>query len=181
MTDSVPPAIEISDLSKRVEVLERRSKRRFRILLSVFCILFILLGAMAGLGYWQLTQIKSGVENLSFSDAVNSYVRDADFVTVQIGTIQFLRRGFSVSCDSARYTQDGLVLSGTIGNPTQLWINSLTLNFSVRPYAYQVREKWNKDQLIFRNTSDFEIGKAQVTVGTLMPGSTASFPSPSQT
>jgi hypothetical protein len=175
MTDSVPPAIDISDLSKRVDVVERRSKRHFRILLSVFCILLIVSGTAAGLGFWQLKQIKSGVENLSFSDAVNSYVRDADFVTIQIGTIQFLRRGFSISFDSAKYTQDGLVLSGTIGNATQLWINTLTLNFSVRPNAYQVREKWNKDPFIFWNTSDFEIGKAQVNVGTLIPGSTTLF------
>jgi hypothetical protein len=102
-------------------------------------------------------------------------LRDTDFVTIQIGTIQFLRRGFSVTFDSAKYTQDGLVLSGTIGNPTQLWINTLTLNFSVRPYAYQVREKWDKEPFIFWNTSEFEIGKAQVNVGTLTPGSTTPF------
>lgn len=175
MTDSPPPAVELGDLSKRVEVLERRGKGRFRVLLSLVCIFLIVLVAVAGLGFWQLKVIKSSQENLKFSDAVNDYLRDSDFVTIQIGTIQFLRRGFSIDFDTARYTQDGLVLSGTIGNPTQLWINTLTLNFSVRPYAYQVREKWDKNNFIFWNTSDFEIGKAQVNVGSLIPGSTTSF------
>jgi hypothetical protein len=174
MTDS-PPTVETGDLSKRVEVLERRSKRRFRIFLSVVCILFILQVTGAGLGFWQLKEIKTTQENFRFTDAENDYLRGMDFVTIQIGVIQFLRRGFSIDFDSAKYTQDGLVLSGTIGNPTQLWINTLTLNFSARPYAYQVREKWNKDNFIFWNTSDFEIGKAQVNIGTLNSGSTSLF------
>lgn len=173
MTDT--PPIEIDDLSKRIGILERLSKRRFRVLLPVVCTLFVVLGVAAGLDFWQLREIKTNQENLRFSDAVNDYLRDTDFVTIQIGTIQFLHRGFSIDFDSAKYTQDGLVLSGTIGNPTQLWINTLTLNFSVRPYAYQVREKWNKENFIFWNPSEFEIGKAQVSVGTLIPGSTSLF------
>lgn len=138
--------------------------------------------AFAGIVLWNLRKITANqVElqksqaDLQFSDAVSDYNRDTDFVTINIGVIQFLRRGFSITFDSANYSQDGLTLAGTIGNPTQLWISSLTLNMSVRPYPYQVRDKWDKDKFAFWNTSDFEVGKGQVNVGVLGPGSTATF------
>jgi hypothetical protein len=173
--DNTPSTSEFNDLVKRVEGLERGARRRFYVLLLALFALLILLAGSAGWGIWRLKDVEKTQTNLAFSDTVNDYTRDADFISIQIGTIQFLRRGYSITFDSARYSQDGLTLVGTVGNPTQLWISSLTLNFSVRPYAYQVREKWNRDKFIFWNTSDFEVGKAQVNVGTLNPGSTTVF------
>ena len=49
-----------------------------------------------------LKEIKPNQANLEFSDAVNDDLRGTDVVTIQIGTIQFLRRGFSITFDSAR-------------------------------------------------------------------------------
>jgi hypothetical protein len=169
------PIPERSDLLKRLEILERHSKRRFRVLLALLCILIVGLVVASGWFFWQVKEIRTKQATFEFDDAVNDYLRSADFVTIQIGTIQFLRKGYSISFNSAKYSQDGISLEGTIGNPTELLINSLTLNLSVRPYPYQVREKWEKDRFIFWNASDFEIGKAQVNVGSLTPGSTSPF------
>ncbi|MGB6875931.1 MAG: hypothetical protein WBD87_07830 [Candidatus Acidiferrales bacterium] len=171
-----------ADVIGRLELIERRQKKQFLVLTSTVCVVFVLLLAFAGVVFWNLrkttaseAQILKSQTDLQFSDAVNDYNRDADFVTINIGVIQFLRRGFSITFDSANYSQDGLTLTGTIGNPMQLWISSLTLNMSVRPYPYQVRAKWDKDKFVFWNTSDFEVGNGQVNVGLLNPGSTASF------
>lgn len=173
--NDTPPTSEFSELIKRVERLERRGRRRFAVLLLAWFALLILLVGAAGWGIWRVKDMEKTQANFEFSDAVNDYTHNADFVSIQIGTIQFLRHGYSITFESARYSQDGLTLVGTAGNPTQLWINSLTLNFSVRPYPYQVRERWNKEKFIFWNPSEFEIGKAQVNVGTLNSGSTAPF------
>ncbi len=81
------------------------------------------------------------------------------------------------SFDSVQYTQEGLALTGTIGNATQLWINSLALKFTARSYAYMFRDKWresyNSGFIWLDSTSD--IGTGQTTVGLLSPGTAALF------
>jgi hypothetical protein len=64
--------------------------------------------------------IEEAIRNQSFSQFVIECDNLTDFVTPEVNTIQFLRRGYSISFDNVQYTQEGLVLSGTIGNPTQL-------------------------------------------------------------
>jgi hypothetical protein len=58
-----------------------------------------------------------------------AYSLGADSVQLDIGTIQFMHRGYSIQLDSVRYDANGLYLKGFIGNPTNLWISNLTLNF----------------------------------------------------
>lgn len=177
----ISPSLSPVDVNTRLESLERRAKRRFASL-TLFCLVLVLLVGLGGFSIWQTRKIARNLVNvqkseadLQFSDSVNDYNHGSDFVTVDIGTIQFLRRGFSITFDSANYSENGLTLSGTLGNPTQLWITSLTLNLSARPYPYQVRNKWDKDKFIFWNTSDFQMGSAQVNVGVLNPGATTPF------
>jgi hypothetical protein len=76
-----------------------------------------------------------------------------------------------------QYTQEGLALTGTIGNATQLWINSLALKFTARPSAYMFRDKWRESYnsgLIWLD-STWDIGTGQTTVGLLSPGTAALF------
>lgn len=100
----------------------------------LLCLVLALQMAIIVIGFWQLKSVKRRLDDLEFSDAVNDYEKKADFVSPSVGVIQFLRRGYSIVFDSATYNQDGLVLSGTIANPSQLVLNSLTLNFSARPF-----------------------------------------------
>jgi hypothetical protein len=177
MNDS-PVAPEIMRITERLEAIERRFRSRTRWLLTSMIMVVGVLAVICWLDFRQSTAVKTlgaSVEDLQFSDAVNDYLRNADFIIPDIGSIQFLRRGYSITLDSAQYAQDGLVLKGNIGNATQLYLNSLTLNFSARPYPYEVREKWKTKRYIFWNQSEFEIGNAQVQVGTLNPGATTSF------
>jgi hypothetical protein len=164
-----------ADLSAQLGLIRRQNRVRFRILVSIICLIFLLLASVAAFNLWQIQSIKKSQKDLEFSQAITDYDAGTDFVTADIGSIQFLRRGFSISFDSANYSQDGLDLTGTIGNPTQLAISSLSLHFSVRPYPYSVRDKWEKEGFLFYNPSEFEIGNGQVNVGYLGPGSTAAF------
>jgi hypothetical protein len=92
----------------------------------------------------------------------------------QVNTIQFLKHGYSINFDTVRYTQEGLFLSGTLGNGTELYLNSLAVNFVARPYPYKIREKWEK-QTIPWWSDDWNIGSGQTSVGTLGPGTSVPF------
>jgi hypothetical protein len=61
-----------------------------------------------------------------------------------VNIIQFLHGGYSITFDSVNYTQEGLVLGGRIGNPTQLWISNLALKFIARPYPRGIHNKWRE-------------------------------------
>jgi hypothetical protein len=113
-------------------------------------------------------------KNLSFSQFVTDYNNSADFVMPQVNTIQFLRRPYSISFDTVKYTQEGLLLSGTIGNGTQLWVSSLAVKFVARPYPYQIKGKWEKQAWPWWDAS-WDIGSGETTVGTLNPGSAVPF------
>lgn len=174
-TDSPQP--NVSD-----ELLMKLNKRTKRLAIVVWVLVpcFILsLVATFFLARWKLAAIEKARKDMSFSLFVTDYNNGEDFVQPTVNTIQFLRHGYSITFDKVEYTQNGLVLSGQVGNPTQLWISSLALNFSARPYAYKIQDKWEKAQdspnfFVWWDT-EWTIGTAQTTVGTLNPGSTSNF------
>jgi hypothetical protein len=112
---------------------------------------------------------------LSFSQFITDYNSSADFVVPQVNTIQFLRRGFSITFDGVKYTQEGLSLSGTIGNATELNLNSLAVNFIARPFPYKIREKWEKQSFFPWWNDEWNIGSGQTSVGFLGPGTSVPF------
>lgn len=127
---------------------------------------------------WKAKAIEETQEKIRFAQFVTIYEYGRDFVRPEVNTIQFLRRhgGYSILLDKVEYTPSGLVLTGKIGNPTQLWISSLALNFSARPTPSKIRDKWVAAKMPAAQwADDWNIGNAQTTVGDLNPGSTASF------
>jgi hypothetical protein len=152
-----------------------RRVRRLSFCVSVLAVLFIIsvAGAAVLIG-WKLTTLKKAQDDLAFEQAVSAYNDRQDFVLPTVNTIQFLRRGYSITLDKVEYTQNGLLLAGSLGNATQLWLTSVALNFSARSYPYKFREKIIGDQF-FLYSNQMEIGTAQTTVSALNPGSTASF------
>jgi hypothetical protein len=164
------------DNPEEVSKLRGRIKRLwlfvgiFTVTLSLFTGLFVYFA-------WHKTKaLSSAIEDLRFNNFVEEDLRSTDYVTPSVNSIQFLHRGYSITFDTVRYTQDGLVLSGEIGNSTELWITSLALTFTARPYAYNIRDKWAKvsEPWPWWN-SDWDIGTAQTAVAFLNPGRTTSF------
>ena len=176
MTDTSQPVDSALVLSE----LQRKTKR-LSVWSRVLMVLFVLLlGAVSSVAFffWRKAKaIEQAQKDLSFSQLVTDYNDRTDFVTPAVNTTQFLRRGFSIEFETVRYTQDGLLLIGTIGNATELSVSSLAVNFAARPYPYKFREKWenakNGPWLLY--SDELNIGSGQRTVGVLNPGSSAPF------
>jgi hypothetical protein len=118
-------------------------------------------------------RLQSRIEGLEWSDEVRGQDSYLDTVEPSVGTIQFLRRGYTVEFTKVNYTPGGLVLDGFIGNPTQIWISSLTLQLTAyEPRSAQrtrfFREKSHDSLFFFFEES---IGSAQTeTIDSLPPG-----------
>jgi hypothetical protein len=139
--------------------------------------LLFLMALSAGLSIYCaviLHKVRQSIDDVNFAQTVSDYNNYNDLVTPDLGTIQFMRRGYTISFSSITYGQNGLQLSGTLGNPTRLTISSLTLKLSARPYLYKVKDKVQKDPF-FTYSGDFEIGSGQANVGLLLPGNTETF------
>lgn len=140
------------------------------LLLLICCVAIVCIG-IEQFRYERVINTK--LDNLDWRVAVADYDRE-NTISVEIGVIQFLKRGYSITLDSADYTQAGLVVSGRIGNPTNRWLTSLTLNLKATRPLYTAREKYLKSNFRYLLGPD-EIGKAQTQVGSVAPGKTATF------
>jgi hypothetical protein len=121
----------------------------------------------------QVRKLEARVQELEWSDRVEG--EDAYFDTVEpsVGTIQFLRHGYSVEFTKVNYTPVGLVLSGFIGNPSQIWISTLTLEFTASRPRSALRTEYFRKR--YRGRFFFlpeqSIGTAQAeTIDILPPG-----------
>lgn len=176
-TDATPSPSNVDELLAK---LNKRTKR-----LSIFTIaLAVTLLIVAGAGYFvfhvRVKAIEQGQKDIAFNQFTNEWSNAQDFVQPTVNTIQFMRHGYSILFDKVEYNQNGLLLSGQVGNATNLWISSLALDFTARPYPYRMRDKWEKDNASGLGpwlwwSDSWDIGKAQTTVGSLNPGSIAFF------
>ena len=164
------------------EALAKLAKRVKRLRLALCILALVVVVSVGGLSFlfWRKAKtIGAAQKDLQFDQFVSDYNNSTDFVQPEVSTIQFLRRGYSVSFDHVEYTQNGLELSGVVGNPTQLWISSLALKFSARFYPYKMKDKWLKENSSIGPwviwSDDWNIGSAETSVGALNPGSTAPF------
>lgn len=122
-----------------------------------------------------LSRLSKKVDDLNFGQEVTDYNSANDLLTPDVGVIQFMKRGYTVTFDRLSYTANGLEVSGTIGNPTQLNLSSINLKLEARPFPYQVKDKLKKDPFFFYVTDGFDIGSAQTTIFYLGAGKTESF------
>lgn len=121
-----------------------------------------------------IRKLGSKIDDVSFNQTSTEYARDNDLLTPDVGVIQFMRRGYSVTFDRIDYTANGLEVSGTLGNPTQLTLSGINFKLSARPYLYQIREKVEKNEF-YLYSSEMEIGSGQTAISYLGPGKTATF------
>ncbi len=119
------------------------------------------LSAFAGVMLWRLS---TKVDDLNFGQKVIDYNSANDLLTPDVGVIQFMKRDYTVTFDRLSYTANGLEVSGTIGNPTQLKLSSVNLKSEAKPFPYQVKDKLKKDPFFFYVTDGFDIGSVQTTI-----------------
>ncbi|MDR5729809.1 MAG: hypothetical protein RB191_20540 [Terriglobia bacterium] len=167
---------ESEPVSSKADDTENRPRKTRRPVLLWICfgvaLVSIGLSAFAGIMLWRLS---TKVDDLSFGQEVTDYNAANDLLTPDVGVIQFMKRGYTVTFDSLSYTANGLEVRGTIGNPTQLNLSSINLKLDARPFPYQVKDKLKKDPFFFYVTDGFDIGSAQTTIFFLGAGKTESF------
>lgn len=153
----------------------RRSVKILTVLLAVAVLLIVAMATLGLFGWRKIKAMEKTEDDIQFNQFVSDLNTNGDAVTPTVNVIQFLHHGYSIDFDSVQYTQNGLVLSGQLGNPTNLWITSLALNMTARPYPYMLRDKWKAKQGEFFWVDTEDIGHAETVVPLLNPGSTANF------
>lgn len=138
MSTRVQPPLdtELNGLKKRV--------KRLSLGLVIAFLLLVTIGATLSVGWRRLAAVEKAQEDIRFIEFVAITRTFTDFVEPKVNMIQFTHKGYSVYFESVEYTQDGLVLSGQVGNPTELWISSLALNMTARPNPGKIRDKWKE-------------------------------------
>lgn len=151
-------------------------KRRWRFAGTKLALLFAGLGLLAGvtslaLQFVGLRKLEGRVRELEWTNLIQS-LDSLDRVEPKVGPIQFLQRGFSITFTKVEYIPAGLHLTGHIGNHNQLWVSSLTLDFS----ASELRGSKRRYFFDSQSTNPFmflpeQVGQAQApTIPVLSPG-----------
>jgi len=123
---------------------------------------------------WYAHKLSQRIDDLRYSIAVTDYDNDNDLLAPNVGVIQFMHRGYSITFDTLTYTPSGLEVSGTLGNGTQRTLSSINLKLSAKQFLYKNRDKVINDPF-FMFSSDGEIGSGQTTISYLAPGKTVIF------
>jgi hypothetical protein len=144
-----------------------------KVILAVVAPTAVVLVTLAGL-YRAHTKLRTELAELDWQLALARAERSSDAIQLQVGVIQFLRRGYSVTLDSVTYEQNGVRLAGRVGNPHLHTVSSLTLDFAVHQPLWTMRDKYLKEQNPFGLYPD-PVGKAQVSVRDLEPGAQTRF------
>lgn len=123
---------------------------------------------------WQILNLRKRVADAEWSIGVQSKDQE-DTITPDVGTIQFLKRGYSIELESVKYTGEGLTLKGFIGNATNLSLTNLTLKFTVTKPLYAYRDEFrSSDWFFFFGLQP--IGEAQTSpIESLLPRSKGPF------
>jgi hypothetical protein len=144
--------------------------------LLTWCALSVAVVSLAASAFslWYLHKLKGKFDDLSFSLTASDYNNDNNLLSPDIGVIQFMHRGYSITFDTLSYTASGLEVTGTLGNPNQLTLSSVNLKLSARPFLYKNRDKIVDDPFFLFNAAG-EIGSGQTSISYLGPGKTATF------
>jgi hypothetical protein len=95
--------------------------------------------------------------------------------SLNVGVIQFLNTGYSISLDSVSYQPDGVRLVGKVGNPKWINVGNLTLTFRVNKSYRDSREAFLRSWDWQKLKDSLQVASAQVSVGSLVAGTTAPF------
>ena len=117
---TAPPA---TNDAETLATINRRLRRLSIGLISLSLLLVASTASLLFLFWRKAKAVDEAQQSLQVDQAISSYSSDKDFVEPTVNTIQFMRRGDSIFFDKVEYTQNGLVLSGQVGNATQLWVS----------------------------------------------------------
>jgi hypothetical protein len=161
--------------SEAIQVLQRRIRQisvAFAVLATAFVVFFTLLATWS---WRQSRALDKTWDDFLYDQFVQYDIESDDYVTATVNAIQFFHNGYSMQFDTIDYTDRGLRLSGSFGNPNQFKIAGLTLNFAVRPSPARVRDQWTASGKRMGWSPEWDIGNALANVGDVPPGGTVPF------
>ncbi|MGE5322926.1 MAG: hypothetical protein ACM3SW_08695 [Actinomycetota bacterium] len=166
------PPLEVQEI-QAIQNQIRKLSTAFAITAGLLVVCLIVLAAFM----WRQSQaLRNTRDDILFGRFVHYDYDSDDYVAPVVNTIQFFHDGYSLQFTSLEYTQNGLVLSGEIGNPNQFSVTNLTLTFAVRPYPEAIRQKWSRSGMHLVGWSpDWDLGRARVNIGDLAAGRTKRF------
>jgi hypothetical protein len=100
---------------------------------------------------WQILSLRNQIKQTKWVQMCILYVDrfQNDAITPEVGTIQFLRHGYSIELQNVNYTGEGLKLNGFVGNPTNLFLSNLTLKLTATKPLAQYQDAFLKDEHSF--------------------------------
>jgi hypothetical protein len=151
----------------------RRSRLTWLTVLISVVAMFVALGSAAGT-YYVWRTLRPAIDDLDWSTGVIKESASANRIQPEIETVQFLKNGLSIQLETARYDTDGLILKGYVGNPTNLWVNNLTLNFRVKQPIFSGHTKFvasplRSQERQFVSAPDIGVGQTE-PIASLGPG-----------
>jgi hypothetical protein len=146
------------------------SKKKYILIVAV-AVLFVSIQVVE---IWQIISLRNRMANEEWSSAFMSKAQDNE-ITPDVGTIQFLKSGYSIELVNVNYTNEGLKLKGFVGNPLNLSLSNLTLKFRVTKPLYKYRDEFQKNEFTFLFGPE-PIGEAQTSpIAYLLPKSKEPF------
>jgi hypothetical protein len=151
------------------------TKARY-VLDSVLVLLLLACLVAVGFLYRERNNLRTELRSATW-DIFRLEQKNDNLIQPTVGAIQFLKYGYSVTLESADYVQDGLALSGVIGNPTNLTLTNVAINVAALEPIYSLYDRWMKRHLTLDEefSGPRTIGHAQTVIPTLGPARTAPF------
>jgi hypothetical protein len=136
-------------------------------------VVVVLLG-VDGFQLWRMHALTQRLEDAEWKLAIESKSHE-DTLRPDVGRIQFLRRGYSITLKAVRYTSEGLYMEGEVGNPMNLVIHNLTLRFSATKSLDQYREEFRGNRELL-SSGPPTVGQGETSpIASLGPGSLEHF------
>lgn len=143
----------------------------------VTSIVGVIVGGSIVFLWLRIRKVEADLLQVRWESAMDDHNRLSHEVNLDVGVIQFIAGGYSITLDSVTYEPNGVTLVGRLGNQNALQISSLTLNLEVR------RQFWKRHDEFVRTRGGFDfyfsdstsIGKAQVALGQLPAGAQIAF------
>jgi hypothetical protein len=169
-----PNVVESVESSGRP--IEAQLKRRNRLWLliggGVLTLLIIAAIVMEGL---TIKKLSNRLDRVEWEQILTQRRLYEDTIVAEVNTIQFLKHNYTIEFEQVSFTQEGLRLSGYLGNSTNLFLHTVSLKFSALKYPsfdeYKKKEKDSSDIWWIIYDASEEIGNAQAeAIGMILPG-----------
>ena len=133
--------------------------RRFWLLTAGGMLTLLIIGAIV-VGALKIWILYSRLDDIEWRQRLAEIHQSLNTIEPEVNVMQFLKRGYTIELEEVSYSQDGLRLSGYLGNPTTIYVHNVCLRFSARKHESfdEFRKKEGFGRYFY---SPEEIGNAQ--------------------